>query len=60
MNKYIEEFSEYLTEVKKSSENTRLSYIRDINQFESYLTGEGIEDIQKFDPVEFAGGIVDE
>ncbi len=45
LNKYIEEFSEYLTEVKKSSENTRLSYIRDINQFESYLTGEGIEDI---------------
>ena len=45
LNKYIEEFSEYLTNVKKSSENTRLSYIRDISQFETYLMGEGIADI---------------
>ncbi len=45
MNKYIEEFSGYLMDVKKSSENTRLSYIRDISQFEMYLVNEGIADI---------------
>jgi len=45
LNKYIEEFSGYLTDVKKSSENTRLSYIRDISQFETYLINAGISDI---------------
>lgn len=49
MNKYIEEFSGYLTEIKKSSQNTRLSYIRDITQFETYLLGESIEDILNAD-----------
>lgn len=38
MNKYIEEFSNYLTEVKKASTNTSLSYIRDLNQFDAYLS----------------------
>lgn len=34
---YIKEFQNYLTEEKKASNNTISSYIRDINQFISYL-----------------------
>lgn len=33
----IKEFEVYLVEVKHSSENTRSSYLRDLNQFHTYL-----------------------
>lgn len=38
MEDYINEFRIYLSDVKKSSENTIESYIRDINQFILYCT----------------------
>lgn len=49
MNETIEKFIEYLRDVKKTSENTRLSYRRDLRKLEQFLLGEGIcetEDIQ--------------
>ena len=36
----IELFNQYLTEVKKSSENTRVSYLRDLRQVSAYLRDE--------------------
>lgn len=41
---YISEFQQYLTEVKNASNNTISSYIRDINQFISYLGTKSICD----------------
>ena len=35
---YIESFERYLSDVKQVSNNTYLSYVRDINQFSDYLT----------------------
>jgi integrase/recombinase XerD len=37
MNNYIEEFSNYLTTQKESSDNTKESYIRDVSFFFDYL-----------------------
>ncbi len=36
MSNYIEEFKEYLINIKKSSSNTVESYLRDINKYSSY------------------------
>lgn len=33
----IQDFDKYLREVKRASENTRSSYLRDLNQFHTYL-----------------------
>ncbi|NLT14026.1 MAG: site-specific tyrosine recombinase XerD [Clostridiales bacterium] len=50
---YIKEFQQYLTEEKNASNNTISSYIRDINQFISYLgtknISSNIRDIVKND-----------
>lgn len=57
MNKYVEEFSAYLTDVKKASVNTCLSYIRDITQFETHLTAAGVHDILEASPEDIASYI---
>lgn len=43
----IDEFVDYLTNVKKSSANTIASYRRDLNKLVNYLTSVGVEDIEK-------------
>ena len=37
MASYIEEYARYLAKERNSSENTITSYVRDVNQFVSYL-----------------------
>ena len=49
MKDFIALFENYLYNDKKSSENTVVSYIRDINQFYSYCTSKNIKDIAKTD-----------
>ena len=41
MKKEIDAFEDYLKDVKKTSENTRVSYVRDLNQFSLYVEGLG-------------------
>jgi len=41
---YLYGFSEYLTETKRVSQNTYLSYMRDITQYLDYLKTEGLDD----------------
>lgn len=43
----IENFTEYLREVKKTSRNTEISYQRDLVQLLSYLEGQGIKELNK-------------
>lgn len=43
----IENFAEYLREVKKTSRNTEISYQRDLIQLFSYLEGQGITELNK-------------
>lgn len=43
----IENFAEYLREVKKTSRNTEISYQRDLVQLISYLEGQGITELNK-------------
>ena len=47
MTTYEEEFSMYLTDEKKLSESTLLSYRRDLDRFFEYLDSKNIEDIKK-------------
>lgn len=47
METYIEGFIKYLTEIKKSSKNTILSYQRDLHKFFAYLEDSRIKDITK-------------
>ncbi len=47
MTKYEEEFSMYLTDEKKLSEITLLSYRRDLDRFFEYLDTKNIDDIKK-------------
>ena len=41
MTSYIEEYAAYLAKERNSSENTITSYVRDVNQFLSYLAESG-------------------
>ena len=43
MEKEIREFVIYLHDVKKTSENTELSYKRDLQKLQSFLKEQGIE-----------------
>ena len=43
----IDEFVDYLTNVKKSSTNTVASYRRDLNKLDSYLKSAGVDEIDK-------------
>lgn len=47
MEQYIEGFISYLHNVKKMSQNTELSYRRDLKKVDDYLKGQGIDDITK-------------
>lgn len=47
MEQYIQGFIEYLHNVKKMSENTEMSYRRDLAKVVSYLNDQGIKDIKK-------------
>lgn len=47
MNEIIDAFIEYLQSVKKKSENTRLSYRRDLTKLEQFLSEKGIVDISQ-------------
>ena len=47
MTTYEEEFSMYLTDEKKLSESTLLSYRRDLDRFFEYLDEKNIDDIKK-------------
>ena len=47
METYIEGFVKYLTEIKKSSKNTILSYQRDLHKFFAYLEDARIKEIKK-------------
>jgi len=49
MKDYKELFMDYLINVKKSSDNTIESYMRDISQFISYCTLKNISDLSKAD-----------
>lgn len=49
MKDYIELFKDYLTDFKKSSNNTVESYMRDISQFSSYCAESGISNLAKAD-----------
>lgn len=47
METYIEGFIKYLSEIKKSSKNTILSYQRDLHKFFAYLEDARVKDITK-------------
>ena len=47
MTDYIAQYQTYLTEEKHASANTLSSYIRDLNQFQSWLMQQGSMDLRK-------------
>ena len=47
MTDYIAQYRAYLTEEKQASANTLSSYIRDVNQFQSWLLQHGAMDLRK-------------
>lgn len=47
MKQYIDSFMTYLHNVKKMSENTELSYRRDLNKVVAYLEEQGITSLEK-------------
>lgn len=55
---YIKGFLQYLTDAKGASENTKASYIHDLNLFNKFLVEKGISDaavIRKDDVKEYIG-----
>ena len=51
MEEYINGFMTYLHNVKKMSENTELSYRRDLKKVSDYLKDQGITDIKKVNAI---------
>lgn len=47
MEDFVEKYAKYLRDIKGASENTILSYQRDLKQFISFLKKVGIKEIQK-------------
>lgn len=47
MKEYVSGYMEYLTDVKKASPNTVLSYERDLKKMTAFFEGQGICDIKK-------------
>ncbi len=45
MKKQITEFADYLKNVKKTSKNTCLSYVRDLERMAAYMEKQGISDV---------------
>jgi integrase/recombinase XerD len=51
----ISAYENYLTKVKQASANTVFSYMRDIRQFDQWLTDNGIQSVLDADQVNIAG-----
>ena len=49
----------YLTEEKKAAENTSSAYIRDVMQFEDFLTQRGVEDSAEADNADVVAFLMD-
>ena len=49
MHDYIDDFSNYLTTVKNSSENTKASYLRDVQHYCDFLSRKRVADPQNAD-----------
>jgi len=47
MEEFVEKYAKYLSDIKGASENTILSYQRDLKQFISFLNKVGIKEIKK-------------
>lgn len=47
MERDIQAFISYLQTVKKASDNTIMSYGRDLKKFQDYFTGQGISDVRQ-------------
>lgn len=47
MENYLQKFETYLQKNKKASQNTVVSYMRDIYKFNDYVLGNGIKDITR-------------
>lgn len=50
MYEMIDEFVAYLTDVKKSSMNTVVSYRRDLIKFNKFMETQGVTDVQRVNP----------
>ncbi len=50
MNQLIQLYSDYLTDVKKSSENTKTSYLHDLQQFDAYISATPVKTLRLADP----------
>ncbi len=50
MHEMIEQFVTYLTDVKKSSANTVVSYRRDLVKFNKFMESQGVTDVLKINP----------
>ncbi len=58
MEEYINGFMTYLHNVKKMSENTELSYRRDLKKVSDYLKDQGITDIKKVNATSLTGYVL--
>lgn len=57
MERDIREFISYLHNTKKTSNNTEVSYQRDLKKMSTYLTGKGIKDITEVSELDLQGYI---
>ena len=46
---YVAEFREYLVNEKHASDNTLSSYLRDMQQFQTWLVRSGVSTLRKVD-----------
>ena len=63
MDAQILEFTQYLRGVKKTSENTVISYKRDLERMASYMERRGITDVKDITQdrlLDYAGSLQDE
>ncbi|MCQ2080569.1 MAG: site-specific tyrosine recombinase XerD [Lachnospiraceae bacterium] len=58
MEKYIDSFIIYLHNVKKMSQNTELSYRRDLKKVVDYLNEQGVSDIKKVTATNLTGYVM--
>ena len=57
MSKYIAQFEQHLMKEKNASQNTILSYIRDLNKFNEYVYSQGVKALSKCTPAHISGYI---
>lgn len=58
MDEYINSFMTYLHNIKKMSENTELSYRRDLKKVVNYLNSQGISEINKVTATNLTGYVM--